>query len=159
MRRLPDSQPSEIRPRLKCATLPWFELRNGRRVKIQRPRRRRRTTADSAVSSASSQVQIKNRRLKPHLKSSIPPKTYSVRGSLVTIAMQGDFGTPRPTLVIQADQFSEPPSVTVLPVTSTLVPAPMLRVTIEAQPQIGLEKRVHVMLDKVLTVKRESWAR
>lgn len=40
------------------------------------------------------------------------------RGDFVTIALQGDFGKPRPALVIQADQFSEHPSVTVLPVTS-----------------------------------------
>ena len=29
------------------------------------------------------------------------------RGDLVTIAMQGDFGKPRPALVIQSDRFSE----------------------------------------------------
>nr|WP_259646020.1 type II toxin-antitoxin system PemK/MazF family toxin [Pseudomonas ficuserectae] len=40
--------------------------------------------------------------------------------------MQGDFGKPRPALVIQANQFSEHTSVTVLPVTSTLVAAPLL---------------------------------
>lgn len=43
-----------------------------------------------------------------------------MRGDLVTIAMQGDFGKPRPALVVQANQFSEHGSVTVLPVTSTL---------------------------------------
>lgn len=80
----------------------------------------------------------------------------SVRGSLVTIAMQGDFGKPRPALVIQADQFSEHPSVTVLPVTSALASAPLLRVTIEPKPDNGLQKRSQVMVDKVLTVKREK---
>lgn len=30
-----------------------------------------------------------------------------MRGDFVTIAMQGDFGKPRPALIIQADQFSE----------------------------------------------------
>lgn len=29
-----------------------------------------------------------------------------MRGDLVTIAMQGDFGKPRPALVVQANQFS-----------------------------------------------------
>ncbi len=52
-----------------------------------------------------------------------------MRGDLVTIAMQGDFGKPRPALVVQANQFSEHGSVTVLPVTSTLNAAPLLRVT------------------------------
>ena len=49
-----------------------------------------------------------------------------MRGDFVTIAMQGDFGKPRPALVIQADQFNEHASVTVLPVTGTLVAAPLL---------------------------------
>lgn len=30
-----------------------------------------------------------------------------IRGDLVTIAMQGDFGKPRPALGIQANQFGE----------------------------------------------------
>ena len=40
-----------------------------------------------------------------------------MRGDFVTIAMQGDFGKPRPALVIQADQFDENATLTVLPVT------------------------------------------
>nr|WP_255705886.1 MULTISPECIES: type II toxin-antitoxin system PemK/MazF family toxin [unclassified Ectothiorhodospira] len=38
--------------------------------------------------------------------------------------MQGDFGKPRPALVIQANQFSDNASLTILPITSTLVDAP-----------------------------------
>ncbi len=44
-----------------------------------------------------------------------------MRGDLVTIALQGDFGKPRPALVIQADLFDAHASVTLLPITSTLV--------------------------------------
>ena len=40
-----------------------------------------------------------------------------MRGDFVTIALPGDFGKPRPALVIQADQFREHPSITVLPAT------------------------------------------
>lgn len=78
------------------------------------------------------------------------------RGDLVTIAMQGDFGKPRPALVIQADQFSELSSVTVLPITSTLVAAPLLRVTVQPSAENGLQKPSQVMVDKVLTVKRDK---
>ena len=46
------------------------------------------------------------------------------RGDLVTIAIQGDFGKPRPALVIQSDRYDEHTTVTVLPVTSALVAAP-----------------------------------
>jgi mRNA interferase MazF len=78
------------------------------------------------------------------------------RGDLVTVAMQGDFGKPRPALVIQADQFSELRSVTVLPVTSTLVDAPLLRVTVTPSAENGLEKPSQVMVDKAVTVKRNK---
>lgn len=78
------------------------------------------------------------------------------RGDLVTIAMQGDFGKPRPALVIQADQFGEHATVTVLPVTSTLVAAPLLRVTVQPSVDNGLQKLSQVMLDKAMTVKRDK---
>ncbi len=48
-----------------------------------------------------------------------------MRGDFVTIAMQGDFGKPRSALVVQANPFNEHSSITVLPVTSTLVAAPL----------------------------------
>ena len=79
-----------------------------------------------------------------------------MRGELVTIAMQGDFGKPRPALVIQANQFSEHASVTVLPVTSTLVAAPLLRVTVQPNAENSLQKPSQVMVDKAMTVKRDK---
>lgn len=39
---------------------------------------------------------------------------------------RGDFGEPRPALVIRADSFDGHPTVTVLPITSLLVAAPLL---------------------------------
>lgn len=78
------------------------------------------------------------------------------RGNFVTIAMQGDFGKPRPALIIQADQFGEHTSVTVLPVTSTLVAAPLLRITIQPSADNGLQKPSQVMVDKAMTVKRDK---
>lgn len=78
------------------------------------------------------------------------------RGDLVTIAMQGDFGKPRPALVIQSDPFSEHATVTVLPVTSTLVAAPLLRVTLQPNLESGLQKPSQVMVDKAMTVKRDK---
>ena len=78
------------------------------------------------------------------------------RGDLVTIAMAGDFGKPRPALVIQANQFSEHGSATVLPITSTLVAAPLLRVTLQPSAENGLRKPSQVMVDKAMTVKRDK---
>ncbi len=79
-----------------------------------------------------------------------------IRGDFVTIAMQGDFGKPRPALVIQANQFDEHATVTVLPVTSTLVAAPLLRITVQPSTENGLQKPSQVMVDKAMTVKREK---
>ena len=79
-----------------------------------------------------------------------------MRGDLVTVAMPGDFGKPRPALVIQSDQFDEHPSVTLLSVTSTLVTAPLLRITLEPSEENGLRKTSQVMVDKAITVKRDK---
>ena len=62
-----------------------------------------------------------------------------IRGDVVTIAMQGDFGKPSPALVIQSDPFNEHVTVTVLPVSSALVDAPLFRVTIQPTPVNGLQ--------------------
>ncbi len=79
-----------------------------------------------------------------------------MRGDLVTIAIQGDFGKPRPALVIQSDRFEQHPSLTILPVTSTLVDAPLLRVTVLPDDDNGLSKPSQVMVDKPMTVKLDK---
>ena len=60
------------------------------------------------------------------------------RGDLVTAALQGDQGKPRPALVVQSDPFADLAGVTVLPITSTLLDAPLLRVDVEPSVQNGL---------------------
>ena len=78
------------------------------------------------------------------------------RGDLVTIAMPGDFGKPRPALIIQSDQFDQTGTVTVLLVSGTLVDAPLIRTTIDPTPENGLRKRSQVMVDKAMSVKRDK---
>lgn len=79
----------------------------------------------------------------------------TTRGDLVTVAVNGDFGKPRPALVIQSDAFSNHSSVTVLPITSTLVDAPLLRVTLEPSAHNRLQRSSQVMVDKATTIRRE----
>ncbi len=76
------------------------------------------------------------------------------RGDLVTVALQGERGKPRPALVIQADSFANLPALTVLPITGTLMDAPLMRVLIEPTPANGLAKRSQVMVDKPQTPLR-----
>ena len=78
------------------------------------------------------------------------------RGDLVTIAMQGNYGKPRPALVIQSDLFAEHPSVTILPVTGELRDAPLFRVTVKPNEVNGLLKPSQVMVDKAQAVPREK---
>lgn len=79
-----------------------------------------------------------------------------MRGDLVTIALTGDFGKPRPALVIQANLFDEHATITVLLVSSTLVDAPLLRVSVVPDTSNGLQKKSQVMIDKTMTIKREK---
>jgi mRNA interferase MazF len=78
------------------------------------------------------------------------------RGDLATVAIPGDFGKPRPALVIQSDQFADAATVTVLLLSGTLVEAPLIRVGVEPSPENGLRKRSQVMVDKAMTVKRDK---
>jgi mRNA interferase MazF len=80
------------------------------------------------------------------------------RGDLVTVAMQGEFGKARPALVIQADLFSQSATMTILPITSTLLEAPLVRVTVQPSAENGLQKTSQVMVDKAMTVKRDKVA-
>jgi mRNA interferase MazF len=77
-----------------------------------------------------------------------------MRGDLVTIAVKGEFGKPRPALVIQADHFDQHASLTVLPVTSSVVDAPLLRITVMPNAENGLQKPSQVVVDKAVTVRR-----
>jgi len=78
------------------------------------------------------------------------------RGDLVAIALPGDFGKPRPALVIQSDQFIETATVSVLLLTGTLVDAPLIRMDIAPAPDNGLRKASQIMVDKVMTVRRDK---
>jgi mRNA interferase MazF len=76
------------------------------------------------------------------------------RGDLVTVAVSGDCGKPRPALVVQADAFDEHPSVIVLPLTSEIHNTPLFRVTVTAGSRTGLRKVSQIMVDKAATVPR-----
>ncbi|SDD95934.1 type II toxin-antitoxin system PemK/MazF family toxin [Rhodospira trueperi] len=77
------------------------------------------------------------------------------RGDLVTVAVPGDFGKPRPALVIQADGYPATATVTVLLLSGTRIDAPMIRLDVDPGPDNGLRKPSQVMVDKAMTVRRE----
>ena len=81
------------------------------------------------------------------------------RGDLVTVAAPGDYGRPRPALVIQSDLFDELPSMTLCLVTSELRDAPIFRITVDPSPSNGLRRVSQIQVDKVMTVARERIGR
>jgi mRNA interferase MazF len=78
------------------------------------------------------------------------------RGDILTIAVKGDYGKPRPALLIQSNLFSGHPSMTVLPITSGLRDTPIFRITIIPSESNGLQKLSQVMVDKAMTIPREK---
>ena len=78
------------------------------------------------------------------------------RGDLVTVAVQGDFGKPRPALVIQSDIFNKThATVTVLLMSHEIVSAPAFRITIDPTPENGLKTVSQIQVDKIMTLRRE----
>jgi len=77
------------------------------------------------------------------------------RGDVVVVAATGQYGKPRPAVVVQTSAFPEThPSVVICQMTSDVIDAPDFRVTIEPNEENGLCARSQVMADKPVTVRR-----
>jgi mRNA interferase MazF len=77
------------------------------------------------------------------------------RGDLVIVAAPGDYGKPRPAVIVQTNAIPQShSSVVICPMTSELVDA-AFRITIEPGPETGLRVRSQVMADKPVTIRAE----
>jgi mRNA interferase MazF len=77
------------------------------------------------------------------------------RGDVVTVAATGDYGKPRPAVIVQTDAL--PPdhaSVVVCQMTSEGDDAEDFRVAVEPSTRNGLRAPSHVMADKPVTIRR-----
>ena|ERR1700737_3058806 len=81
------------------------------------------------------------------------------RGDLVTVAVSGDYGKPRPALVIQTGHLPETDSVLVCLVTTTMRAAPLFRFSLPANKETGLTQPSQVMVDKIMAIRRERCGR
>jgi mRNA interferase MazF len=82
------------------------------------------------------------------------------RGDVVTVAATGDYGKPRPAVIVQADALpAAHASVVVCQMTSECSGATDFRVTIEPTASNGLRVRLQVMADKPVTIRRERIGR
>jgi mRNA interferase MazF len=62
-------------------------------------------------------------------------------------------------MVVQADRWLQAhPSVTLCPLTSTLMEAPLVRIAVEPSPRNGLRKPSQLMVDKLFTVPIQAVA-
>jgi mRNA interferase MazF len=82
------------------------------------------------------------------------------RGDIVVVATKGVYtGKPRPALVVQADVFNQAhASVTVCPITSESIDAPLFRISLPPGDRTGLNVSSQVMVDKIVSVPRGSIA-
>jgi mRNA interferase MazF len=71
------------------------------------------------------------------------------RGDIALVAPPGEFGKPRPALIIQAALPSE--NITYLPITSDLLRVPHVRIPIRPDPQNGLQLSSEIMVDMIQT--------
>ncbi|MGE5830598.1 MAG: type II toxin-antitoxin system PemK/MazF family toxin [Micromonosporaceae bacterium] len=78
------------------------------------------------------------------------------RGEIWTAAGGVYASKPRPVLVIQDDHFTGTDSVTVIPMTTTAIDAPLLRIPIDPTPTNGLGQPSQIMIDKVTTTRRST---
>ena len=82
------------------------------------------------------------------------------RGDVVTVAATGDYGKPRPAVIVRTDALpDEHASVVVCQMTSELSEAPEFRVTVEPTQRNGLRARSQVMADNPVTIRRERIGR
>jgi len=79
------------------------------------------------------------------------------RGDVVTVAAPGDFGKPRPAVIIQTDLLNEThPTILVCLITSAVRQPSPFRLLVEPNGNNGLRKPSMIMVDKITTMRREK---
>ena len=76
------------------------------------------------------------------------------RGTIVTVALPGDYGKPRPAVVIQSERLAATDSLLVCPLTSTQRDAPLYRLAVAPDAENGLRQASAIMVDKITAVRR-----
>ena len=79
------------------------------------------------------------------------------RGDVVIAVFSGDYGKPRPAVVVQTDLANPTHSSLVLcPITSHLENAPLFRLEVTPSHENNLEKSCQIMVDKITTVRKDK---
>ena len=77
------------------------------------------------------------------------------RGEVWTVSGGADYaGKPRPAVILQDDVFDSTSSITICPLTTHGVEAPLLRLPVVASERNGLRAASQLMIDKITTVSK-----
>lgn len=78
------------------------------------------------------------------------------RGDIVTVALQGDLGKPRPALIVETDTLSKTDHVLVCPGTSHLIDnSPNRRLLALPDETNGLRQPTQFQIDKTTPARRD----
>ena len=78
------------------------------------------------------------------------------QGDIVLVLARGDYGKPRPAVVVQSDLFNAThASLLVCLLTTELVDAPLFRLTVAPSPANGLREVSQIMTDQLLALPRD----
>ncbi|WP_343572093.1 type II toxin-antitoxin system PemK/MazF family toxin [Mycobacterium sp.] len=79
------------------------------------------------------------------------------RGDIHIAAARGAYsGKPRPVIILQDNRFDATASITVCPLTTDPVDAPLTRIAVAPTAMTGIEQPSHIMVDKVTTMPRAN---
>lgn len=83
------------------------------------------------------------------------------RGAVVIVSARVAYtGKPRPALVVQSDAFNAThASVTICPIATACIDAPLFRVNVPSGARTGLKSASQVMVDKIVSVPRTAIVR
>lgn len=78
------------------------------------------------------------------------------RGDIVLAVARGDYGKPRPAVIVQSDLFNAThASLLVCLLTTELIDAPLFRLPLAPTAATGLREASQIMVDKLLALPRE----
>lgn len=81
------------------------------------------------------------------------------KGDIITCALSGDYGKPRPALIVQSDLFNPThSSIVICPITSMLIDASLFRISIYPSSYNHLKVISQIMIDKITTIKKKKIA-
>ena len=81
------------------------------------------------------------------------------RGDFITVVAPGDYGKPRPAIVIQSDWLKATDSILVALLTSALADAPFHRLQLQPTKENGLRVASQIMVDKIIAMPRAKCGR